>query len=277
MVNNKILVSGDLTDEMEAKVLMERLNTEIRDEYNLRGLVRVIDTGQRIHISQPLTTKNVEGHREVKELEEAAITSQEYEHIDKTLHKNVVHIALSDESRLSAEENVWNMHVQDSAREIAKMENTEISEIIDDASEAAPENNNWSTDDPFFDIMEAIRAIREDNLEGDSLLMDPQAYAQFVSNEEIVKRLERGVTAEGTINSIAGLNIYTSNTLQDTEVCYVIDTNAPAAYLADGPRMIKQYEKAEAFYRGYLIGDFLHVDSVWQNYSPEPILKIDTS
>lgn len=279
MVNNAILVQDDITDDMKAKVVMERINTELRDQYDLRNLGRVIDTGEDIHVSRQLVTSRVSGERKVAELEEAEISSQSYADVDESLFKNVVHIVLSQESMLSADANIWNEHVSDAAREIANMENEEVSEVID-SSAVAPGtgDTDWSsTNDPFDDIMSAAQEMREENLTPDTLLMGPGAYANFVSNEEVVKRLERGATADGSITGAAGFRIAQSNSLADSNYCYLLDTNAPAFYVADGPRMVRQYQSDTAFYDGYNIADFLFVGTVWDGYDPDPILAMDTS
>lgn len=263
MPNDKILVKDDITDEMQAKVVMARINEVIRPSYNLRDLTRAIDTGERIHISYPLTTKRVQGQRDVKELQEAAISSQAYDHIDETLHKNVTHIVLSAESQLSAEENIWSMHVDDSALEIANMENQDVSDVLDDMGSELTGVSDWSDNDndPYVDIMDAATMIREEHLDPNVIAMEPGLYAEFVSNQNIVDRFERGRTVDGSIASIAGLDIMIDTELPD-DTAYVLDTAAPAMVLADGPRMIGEYTNQAAMFDGYVIADFLHVEDV---------------
>lgn len=281
MVNNKVIVKDDITDEMKAKVILDRLRTELRDVYDLRELARVIDTGDNIHISRQLVTKNVKADEKVPELEEAAISAEQYAHIDETLYKNVAHIVLSAEAQASAERNIWNDHVQGCADALAEAENGQLSTQIDTSSVATTftEAGAWSddTNDPYEDLINGATQIRKTKLDPNVALMDPDAYADLLGNENIVDRLERGAVGEDEVASLAGLTIRTSNTLADSDVCYIMDTAAPAVYLADGPRMAETYSKEASFADGYTIGDFIYPGDVWSAYDPDPIVKIDTS
>jgi len=279
MANNSILMKGDITDEMKAKVMMDRLRAELIDEYDLRQYARVIDTGQDIHISRQVVTKNVEADEKVEELEEAQISREAYAHIDETLYKNVAHIVLSSESQLSADRNIWNDHVRGAAQALAKRENEHLGDEIENVSETAPQSNSWDDDsnDPYKDLKQAAKEIRKDKLNANVALMDSDAEADLLGNENIIDRLERGATAEDGVARLAGLRLAVSNTLPEEDVCYVMDTNAPGVILADGPRMVETYSGDASFFDGYAVADFILPTDVWSRYDPEPILKIDTS
>jgi len=276
MVNDKIIVSDDIHDDMKAEVVMERINEVIRHEYSLRDYTRVVDTGRRRHARIPLRTKRVRGVRDVGELEEAPVSAQDWDTIERTLKKNVTHIALSEESRMSADFNVWNEHVQDAAEEIARLENLDVKDVLEDDSNwlTYTDTGDWTddTDDPFKDIMAAATEMRtwdetdDDHARGfnpDTLLLDPGSYSTLLSNEKVVKRLERGATAEGEVQSLAGMNIAMDQTLDDTdEQVYLLDTNSQGIVLFDGPRLVRDYQEPKAFFDGYNIADFLWVEPV---------------
>lgn len=275
MVNDKIIVSDDIHDEMKAEVVMNRINEVVRNEYTLRNYARVVNTGTRRHARIPLMTDRVRGVRDLGELEEAPVSAQEYDYIERTLKKNAVHIAISEESRMSSEENIWDMHINDAAQEISKLENDDISDVLEDTDNwlSYTDTSDWTDDDndPFDDIMAAATEMRTWNEEGDktrgfdpdTMLLDPGSYATLISNAEVVKRLERGATAEGQVQSIAGMNIAMDNSLDSTdETVYLLDTDNPGMVLFDGPRLVRDYQNAKAFFDGYNIADFLWVEPV---------------
>jgi len=276
MVNDKILVSEDITDDMKAEVVMERINEIIRHDYSLRDYTTVVDTGTRRHARIPLRTKRVRGVRDVGELEEAPVSAQDYDYIERTLKKNVTHIAISEESRMSAEENIWNQHVSDASQEIARLENLDVKDVIEDDTNwlTYDSTTDWTDDnnDPFDDILQAATEMRtwdetaDENARGfepDTLLLDPGSYATLISNEKVVKRLERGATAEGEVQSLAGFNLAMDKTLDSSnEEVYLLDTSEPGIVLFDGPRLVRDYQDPKAFFDGYNIADFLWAEPV---------------
>lgn len=264
MANDKILVADDIPDKMKAEVVAEEVYKEVRANYKLRDICRVVSTGEDIHVSIPIVDGRVSGQRNVGELEEAKISSQSYTTIDSTLHKNVAHVVLSAESQLSASRDIMSMNINDAGQDITRMENEDIFDALDGAGISTMSADAvWtdSSNDPFKDIQDAMNLVRDENFNPELILMDPDAYATLVTNQNVVNRLERGATADGTINSISGLEILVDNTL-DSNTVYVMDKSAPVLFLADGPGMISDYTDNTRFFDGYSIADFLHVEPV---------------
>lgn len=257
----KLIVKDDLSDPMKAEVILEEVYESVRASYNLREACRVIGTGEALNIEIPLVTQRVSGQQDVPELEEAEITSQAYNHISSKLHKNVVHIALSREAQMEAKQDILSMHVQDAGQEIGRMENSEIADQFSALSSNDP-GTNWSgTDDPLDDIMNAATTIRENGFEPTQIWMEPGVYSALVTNDKLLDRLERGATADGELGSIGGFDIKLDQELTDGEA-YLVDPNAPSFVLFDGPEWISEYSSDTAFYDGYIIADFLGLETV---------------
>jgi len=259
----KLVVRDDLSDPMKAEVILEEVYREVRASYNLREACRVIGTGEALNIEIPLVTQRVSGQQDVPELEEAEISSQAYSHISSKLHKNVVHIALSREAQMEAKQDILSMHVQDAGQEIGRMENAEIADEF--SALDSNSGSDWSaSNDPFDDIMTAATTVRENGYEPTQLWMEPGVYSALVSNDDILDRLERGATADGQLGTIAGFDIRLDQELPDGEA-YLIDPTAPAFVLFDGPEWISEYSSDTAFYDGYIIADFLGLETVLPN------------
>ncbi len=264
MANDKIIVGDDIPDKMKAEVVAEEVYKVARANYNLRQICRVINTGEDINISIPIVDGRVSGQRNVGELEEAKISAQSYSTVEARLHKNVAHVVLSAESQLTANKDIMSMNKDDAGQDISMMENEDIYDALTGAeitTEGADVDWSNSDNDPFSDIQDAINIVRDQNFNPDTILMDPDAYSILVTNQNVVDRLERGATADGTINSISGLDIMVDNTL-DSETVYVMDSSKPVLVLADGPGMVNNYSNKVAMYDGYIIADFLHVEPV---------------
>lgn len=257
----KIIVQDDVPDVMVAKVITEEVYRATRADYNLREVARVYDTGDKIHISVPIIDRRVSGEINVPELAESQITSQVYTQIDERLHKNVVHIAISEESKLTSSPDILTWNIKDAGEDIARMENLEISQAMAEWDAVAGSDWTDNANDPFADIMAGIALIGGNNFRARQIWMNMGVYAALVGNTNIVDRLERGVTADGIINSIAGLKIGIDNGLE-AGVAYLADPNAPALFLADGPALVNQYKNNQAFFEGYNIADFLHIENV---------------
>lgn len=263
----KLIVRDDLAEPMKAKTVLDEVYLVTRDNYNLREACRTVQTGDSLQVEVPVITDTVSGQMNVPELEEAEISSEAYDYIRSRLHKNVVHVALSHESQMESMMDIMTMNVQDAGREIARMENEEIAtemEGFTNTWDVSTENDEWDADepgDPFYDIMEVAREIREENYEPNQLWLATDAYSALLSNEHVMERMQRGATADGTINTIAGFEIRTDHMIPSGEG-YMLDSTAPAMMFFDGPEWIREYRDEVAFFDGYVIADFLGIQKV---------------
>lgn len=257
----KLVIRDDLADPMKAEIVLEEVDRAIRANYNLRDLCRVLQTGEALTVDIPLITSKVAGQMNVPELEEAAISSQSYDHIRSQLHKNITHVALSKEAQLESKFDILRMHVEDAGKEIAHMENIEIAAELDTFDSDAADDWTDDQNDPFDDIMDAVTTIRNNHFEPTQMWMEPAVHSALLSNGNIMDRLQRGATADGQLTTMAGIQIRVDNELSD-ETVYFVDPTAPALMLFDGPEWINEYSHDTAFYDGYIIADFLGIERV---------------
>jgi len=205
------------------------------------------------------------GAEKVPELHEADIKSQSYTYVDFNLWKNVVHIALSKEAELKTDVDVMALHVKSAAREMARMENSQIATEIEANGTAGPTAYDWnaktngvSDHDPMDDIMDGCEPLHVAGYEAKIIAMNWQQYADLVSNTHVTSLLERGtIIKTGKLPAIVGLQIMTDENISDDKV-YLVDPDAPAIVLGEGPEMAIQYGKdSPKFFQGYAIAKFL--------------------
>ena len=250
------MITVDDITNIQAKVIATEVLGLASRKYNLRQLCKVIRLDHLIG-DVPIATKLV-GSTKVPEYVEARISAQSYTKTSFDLWKNVVHVAMSRESQAKANYDILKMHVDDAAREMAKMENDQIATAMDSGTSQA--GADWGgTNDPADDVMAAITAIEDAEMgwEADYMAVHPLVYADLVSNAEVKKYMELGtVVATGQLPKFCGLPILRDPGLTNTKA-YVIAKNAPAIILGDGPEMVEEYNGGPAFYDGYAIAKFL--------------------
>ena len=255
------MISEDLSNPMVATVVVEEVFRSARHKYNLREATRIISTNDAIDVHIPLITQRIEGHRNIGELEETPLSAQRYDFIHERLHKNVAHISLSKEMQISAKQDVMKWNAEDCGRDIARMENMDIADVINTITQIA--GNDWTDPavDPFVDLMLASRTVRDEGFNPNQLWLASDSYSALLTNPNIVNRFERGATVADDLGSIAGFKIYKDNELTDGTATF-IDTSEPSIMLFDGPEWIYDYNEPKAFFDGYIIADFLHVELV---------------
>ena len=114
---------------IEAITILDEILGRARPQYKLRGICRPIRMDSltaRIDIATALT-----GQEKVPALVEAEIAAESYTAVDFELWKNVVHVVISDEAAKKAAHDLLNLHVDDAARDISRMENKQIAWIDD--------------------------------------------------------------------------------------------------------------------------------------------------
>lgn len=250
-----IIIPDDVSDGMKAELIVEELLGLARRKYNMRKYCRVIDTGTRLQGRWPVATK-LAGHEKVPALVEAAVSAQAYTDLTFNLWKNVVHLAIAREAEFDSIVDLMRSNIQDAARDLARMENKQIAEIVPTYTSVA--GGNWSsTDNPLDDIMPLVGTIQDLGYDPNAIVMQSLVYADFLANENIREVYERGATvARLGIEMIGSLQIGRESGLV-AETAWLLDTEAPAATLFDGPSIVEQYTMASKFARGYATGKFL--------------------
>jgi len=251
----KIIVADDIPDAMKAEVIAEEVIAAARPDYNLRKLCRIM-TMEEITAKIPIQT-NLSGQEKVPELVEANLSALAFTQVEFDMWKNVVHVAVSKEAELRSKQNLMNLSVQDAGRDVARMENKQIAEMMDGSTAVA--GTDWATDtnSPMKDILKGIRILHDAGYKPQWLSLPPEVYEAFASNAKVVEAYMRGATVEkGMIPGVLGLEILVDPALTN-KMGWVVDQRAPAFALGDGPELVTKYPGGPKFYDGYAIGDFM--------------------
>jgi len=113
------------------------------------------------------------GVEKVPALVEATIRAESYSRTTFELWKNVAHVVVSDEARLKAAHDILNLQVADAAKEIARMENSQIKTAMDDATDVAGSDWGDTTKNPYNDIGAVMDAIEGNGFPVDTIAADP--------------------------------------------------------------------------------------------------------
>jgi len=251
----KIIVADDIPDAMKAEIIAEEVIVKARADYNLRKLCRIM-TMDTITGKVPVQT-NLAGQEKVPELTEAKLSALSFTQVEFDMWKNVVHVAVSKEAELRSKQDLMQLSVMDAGRDVARMENKQIAEMMDGAT--ALTGADWSNDanSPMKNILEAIRVLGDAGYKPQYLALPNAVYEAFAGNALVVQAYMRGATVEkGMIPGVLGLEILVDQNLTNKQG-WVVDQRAPAFALGDGPELVTKYPGGPKFYDGYAIGDFL--------------------
>ncbi len=255
-----ITVKEDIPDKLKAEVIAAEVLGLARPDYTLRQLTRVINMpGLRGAI--PIATK-LAGFEKVPPLVEAELSANAYTTVDFELWKNVVHVATSREAETISQINIMQQAVQDAAKDLARMENKQISEEFDGATAIA--GTDWgaktagvSDNSPLEDIMGVAGVLAANGYMASHIAMDENVYAKLVANTQIVDAMQRGTLAvTGRIPAIAGLQILVDIEVTNNEAI-VVAQKAPAFAMGSGPTWVEKYTGKAAFYDAYAIAKFI--------------------
>ena len=248
-------------EDIEAKVVVSEVLGLARAKYKLRELCRVIKMPDLLG-DIPIATR-LAGIKHVPPLEEAKLSKEAYTwvHFDLEAYgKNVVHVAISYEAgkKKNLVGDILASHVKDAAGSIGQMENEDIASFFGDAFDEQGGADWGGNNDPSSDVMAAIATMinLDKGYEPGYLAMNPLVWADLVSNDYVRKQMERNLMVKGEVPTYCGLKVITDVAITPNTSCFVIDTNAPAFVLGDGPSMVQKYEGNAAFYTGYAIAKF---------------------
>jgi hypothetical protein len=256
-----ILMVDDITD-VEAYTVLRELLGLARVQYNLRELCKVV----RIpHLTADIRTATTySGSEKVPELVEADIKSHTYSKASFDLWKNVVHLAVSLEAKLKSDIDVMGLQISDAAKELARMENSQIATIIEAGATSGTgyvwddKSNGISDHDPVFDILTAEDTIFGYGYDPNKLAMNHTQYIHLVTNTHITSLLERGtIVKTGILPAVAGYPLLIDNGITADHV-YLVAKGAPASILGEGPEVAVKYgDDDPRFFTGYAVAKFL--------------------
>jgi len=214
------------------------------------------------------------GVEKVPPLVEADVSAQSYTRVDFDLWKNVVHVVIADESVKKATHDIYGLHTSDAARDLGRMENKQIAEVLKDATDitgadwgavTTPPNSDNNPFDPDKGIPAAIKAITGQGYMPTHVAMHPDVWADFISNSYVQKYVDAGLlrVPEGQVG-VLSLPMYPSlRILIDDSgyllntACYVVAQDAPAVVLGEGPTESAKYRNEPAGYDAFIIRSWL--------------------
>ena len=256
-----IQMVNDLTD-IQATVVIKELLGLARVQYRLRGLCKVVAMPHLV--ADIRTATDYTGSEKVPELVEADIKSQSYTKASFDLWKNVVHLAVSLESELKSDLDVMSLQINSAAKELARMENSQIKTVIEAGATACTgyvwdaKTNGVSDHDPIEDLLRAEDAIFAVGYDANRVAMNHTQYIGAVTNTHITSLLERGtIVKTGVLPALAGYPLLVDNSIT-ADMVIMLDKGAPAVILGEGPEVAVTYGSDDPrFFRGYAVGKFL--------------------
>ena len=251
----QMITPGDISS-IEAVTILDEVLGLARPDYILRQIcrnVRMDSLTARVDIATALT-----GQEKVPPLVEAEISAEAYSAVDFDLWKNVVHVVLSDEARKKAAHDILGLHVSDAARDLARMENKQIDEAMDGATDVA--GSDWGgANNPYDDINPVISTIEGNGYPVDAIVAHPLVWGDFFSNDDVKGTLVGQKMPDGRVFPVPGLpgvTGYSEHAVLNTSA-FVLSTRAPALLLGEGPTEAARYRDEKAGYDAYIIRQWL--------------------
>ena len=241
---------------IEAVTILDEVLGLARPQYVLRNVcrpVRMDALTARIDVATKLT-----GQEKVPPLVEAEISAEAYTPVAFDLWKNVVHVAISDEAIKKAAHDILALHVADAAGDLARMENKQIDEELDKATDVA--GADWGgANNPYDDIIGVMSTIEGNGYEADAVVAHPLVWGDFFGNDYVKGQLRGEVLPSGKIFDVPGLpgvRGYSDWQCLNTSA-WVLSTSAPALVLGQGPTEAARYRDEKAGYDAYIIRQWL--------------------
>ena len=251
----QMIQPGDISS-IEAVTILDEVLGLARPDYILRNIcrpVRMDSLTARVDIATSLA-----GQEKVPPLVEAEISAEAYSAVDFDLWKNVVHVVLSDEARKKAAHDILGLHVSDAARDLARMENKQVDEAMDGATDVA--GSDWGgANNPYDDVNPVISTIEGNGYPVDAIVAHPLVWGDFFSNDDVKGTLVGQKMPDGRVFSVPGLpgvTGYGDHACLNTSA-FVLSTKAPALVLGEGPTEAARYRDEKAGYDAYIIRQWL--------------------
>ena len=246
----------DIAD-IEAITVLDEVLGLARPQYVLRGVcrpVRMDSLTARVDVATSLA-----GQEKVPPLVEAELSAEAYTPVDFDLWKNVVHVVISDEARKKAAHDTLSLHTSDAARDLARMENKQIDEVLDGAADVAGQDWGDTAKNPYADIVGVMATIEGNGYPVDAVVAHPLVWADFFGNPFVKGQLQGQVMPGGKVFQVPGLpgvTGYSDFACLNTSA-FVLSRAAPALVLGEGPTEAALYRDEKAGYDAYIIRQWL--------------------
>jgi len=268
-----VLTPGDISS-VQAVTILDEVLGRARTSYNLRGIcrpVRMDKLTMRIDVATGLT-----GQEKVPPMIEAEISKEAYTPVDFDLWKNVVHVVAVDEAQMKAAHDVLGMSIDDAARDLPRMENKQIGEIVEACTEkvAATVYADWgaftdgvSNANPMDQIIPSIDYIQALGYPVDFMAMHPNLWGKFILNTYVRDLVHAGIVKVGadggyfTLPGYPRVRVFTDYTLTETpdgtHGPIVGSSRAPGLVLGQGPVTAARYRDEGKGFDAYIIRQWL--------------------
>ena len=262
------LITPEDIGSVEAATILDEVLGLARPRYKLRQVCR--------RVRMDSLTANVDiatvllGQEKVPPMVEAEISAQAYTRISFDLWKNVVHVALSDEAMKRAVHDILALHVNDAARDLARMENEQIAAELPSATDQAA-GGAWdamttppnSDNNPFDDLLTAFNTLEGNGYPANWAAMSPPVWEAFITNSFIKDLVHAGIASIGaaggqfTVPGWPAVKVLVDYAVTPNTSCYVLSSDAPALVLGEGPTEAARYRDEKAGYDAYIIRQWL--------------------
>jgi len=259
---------------IQAVTILDEVLGRARVGYNLRDICRKIRM-DKLTMTIPIAT-GFTGHEKVKPKIEAEISKDVYTDVKFDLWKNVVHVDVVDEAQMKSAHDVLGMAVEEAARELPRMENKQIAEIVEGCTEMADTvvYSDWgaktagvSDTDPMLAIIASIDAIQAKGRPVDFMAMHPTLWGKFILNTYIRDLVHAGIMQVGrdggrfTLPGYPNIVIYTDYALTETPDTthgpIVGSSVSPGLVLGEGPTTAARYRDEGKGVDAYIIRQWL--------------------
>lgn len=261
LYNAQVIHPTDIT-AIQSQVVLEEVLGLARPQYVLRQCCRVIAMPS-LTTRVDLATKLV-GQEKVPAGVEAEVSAEAYTAVNFDLWKNVVHVVITDEAVKKAAHSLLQLHIEDAAGDLARMENKQIAEEMETATSITGTDWGTTTNNPFDDIVKAISTIEGNGYPVDFIAAHPLVWGDFLSNP-FVRGTLQGVQWPSSkvfpVPGLPGVTGYSDSALTST-LAIVGSRAAPALVFGEGPVEAAQYRNEPAGYDAYIIRQWLQPEIV---------------
>ena len=259
------IVRASDTADLTAKLLVEEVFAIARLKYNLRDICTVVPMEHlkgAIRIPTGLT-----GQENVQTAERPEQTKGSWTSVSFDLEakgKNMVTIEIPVEVELKSSVNLMQLYVRDAAKEIARMEDSQIYTVMETADEHAGTNTDWSSKTngvSDYNPLDAISSMGSEIMAYGytprTLAVGINVYHDLIANTHVRDTMDRGtVGVTGQLPMLGGYRVKMCPSLADSRAWLVADQDN-AIVLGDGPVRTVKYAVDPAFIQGYAIAKWV--------------------
>jgi len=174
-------------------------------------------------------------------------------------------VEISDWDVRHAMFNLLRIHLEDATDRMVRYLDKWISKEMEDAvtttnGHEVATSGIWTgtSPKPKEDVAKAIRIIREDNYEPDTLVLSPKAYEALLTTITVAEEWTAGIIREGRLATYLGLNVLVSNNKQ-TESSILVAAKNKFGFLAEAIPLSTDQEYVKRTKMHYIYIEAMHL------------------